>query len=158
MAADTASAAPASGDPPGPPIRKVLRMSQQLPATPRPLVSVPDMHCQLLYFTSTSLTSDGKAIVFIGDDGESHNLYAFDCATGAIRKLTSCRGGYLRSYVYFDGRPYEGFGKASVSLDADNGLAYFIEAGSSKWSISRAAPKPSRRCRRRDHRLHPRVR
>jgi len=102
-------------------------MSQQLPGTPRPLVSAPDMHCQLLYFTSTSLTSDGKAIVFIGDDGESHNLYAFDCATGAIKKLTSCRGGYLRSYVYFDGRPYEGFGKASVSLDADNGLAYFIE-------------------------------
>jgi hypothetical protein len=102
-------------------------MSQKLPGTPRPLVSSPAMQCQLLYFTSTSLTADGKTLVFIGDDGGSHNLYAFDCATGAIKKLTDCRGGYLRSYVYFDGRPYEGFGKASVSLDADNGLAYFID-------------------------------
>jgi oligogalacturonide lyase len=97
------------------------------PNTPPPLVSSSGMHCQLLYFTSTSLTADGKTIVFIGDDGQSHNLYAFDCATQAITKLTQCQGGYLRSYVYFDGRPYEGFGKASVSLDADNGLVYFID-------------------------------
>lgn len=97
------------------------------PQAPDPIVSVPGLHCQLLYFTSTSLTADGRKIVFIGDDGQSHNLYAYDCATTAVEKLTTCTGGYLRSYVYFDGRPYEGFGKASISLDPERGRVYFID-------------------------------
>jgi hypothetical protein len=33
----------------------------------------------------------------------------------------------LKSYVYFDGQPYRGFGKASVSLHAPTGTVYFIQ-------------------------------
>jgi hypothetical protein len=33
----------------------------------------------------------------------------------------------LKSYVYFDGNPYRGFGKGSVSLDPENGTTYFIQ-------------------------------
>jgi hypothetical protein len=94
------------------------------------------MHCltvdspgnnQLLYFTSPSLTTDGRTLVLISDRTGDPNLVARDLASGRERVLTMNRHGWLRSYVYFDGRPGEGLGRASVSLDAARGVVYFIE-------------------------------
>ena len=80
---------------------------------------------QLLYFTSSSLTAD--KLVYMGDEDGAPNLYCADLKGGAARQLTFRREGYLRSYVYFDGEPYKGFGKASPSLDHKNGLVYYIQ-------------------------------
>jgi len=82
---------------------------------------------QLLYFTSPSLTADDRHLVFISDRTGHPNLFTRDLATGAQRRLTANTEGFLKSYVYFDGNPYRGFGKASVSLDVHRGLVYYIE-------------------------------
>jgi len=82
---------------------------------------------QLLYFTSSSLTEDDRTVVFIREIDGNPNLWACDIATGEARQLTDNASGYLKSYVYFDGRPNEGFGKASVSLHPASGRAYFIQ-------------------------------
>jgi Tol biopolymer transport system component len=82
---------------------------------------------QLLYFTSQSLSSDDRQLVFIGTVGGNPNLFVQDLANGLTRQLTHNQAGWLKSYVYFDGHPYQGFGKASVSLDSPRGLVYFIQ-------------------------------
>ena len=82
---------------------------------------------QLLYFTSTSLTADDGTAVLIRQVDGHPNLVACDLATGTTRPLTHNASGYLKSYVYFDGRPNEGFGKASVSLDPGTGRAYYLQ-------------------------------
>jgi len=82
---------------------------------------------QLLYFTSPSLTADDRHLVFIRDCGGHPNLFAHDFASGGERQLTDNTEGFLKSYVYFDGNPYRGLGKASVSLDVHNGLVYYIQ-------------------------------
>src|SRR5438105_5546915 len=82
---------------------------------------------QLLYFTSTSMLSDDGALVLISDRTGEPNLFFLDLRSGEERQLTENREGTLMSYVYFGGTPYRGFGKASVSLDAANGVAYYIQ-------------------------------
>ena len=79
---------------------------------------------QLLYFTSTSLLCQNKGLVFISDRTGSPNLYWMDLETGEESALTAQSEGYLYSYVYFDGNPYRGLGKASVSLDAERGIVF----------------------------------
>jgi oligogalacturonide lyase len=82
---------------------------------------------QLLYFTSTSLVGDDEGLVFISDRTGDPNLFYLDFAAGEERQLTENRDGTLKSYVYFGGHPYRGFGKASVSLDARNRTAYYLQ-------------------------------
>jgi len=82
---------------------------------------------QLLYFTSTSLDADDTAIVFISDRTGDPNLFVRDLQTGKERQLTFNKGGFLKSYVYFDGHPYTGFGKASLSFDARSRQIYYIQ-------------------------------
>jgi hypothetical protein len=82
---------------------------------------------QLLYFTSSSLTADDRTIVFIREIEGHPNLWACDVASGTARPLTDNSRGYLKSYVYFDGRANEGLGKASVSLDPLSGQVYYLE-------------------------------
>lgn len=82
---------------------------------------------QLLYFTSTSLLADGSGIVFLSDHGGNPNLFFADLKGGCARQLTRNEEGFLKSYVYFSGTPYRGFGKASVALDAERGIAYYIQ-------------------------------
>lgn len=92
---------------------------------------------QLLYFTSSSLTADDRTLVFISDrdspipketDPRANvNLYALDRDSGTLRRLTSNQDGYLRSYVYFEGRPYQGLGLASPSLHAPSGDLYYLQ-------------------------------
>ena len=86
-----------------------------------------DSNEQLLYFTSTSLTGDDGRIVFISDRTGQPNLFDRDLLTGHERQLTTNTDGYLKSYVYFDGIPYCGFGKASVSFHAPSGTLFYIQ-------------------------------
>ena len=82
---------------------------------------------QLLYFTSSSLTADDRHLVFISDRTGRPNLFVRDLPTGSERQLTTNTEGVLKSYVYFNGLPYRGFGKASVSLEPRTGTAYYIQ-------------------------------
>ncbi|MEN9840703.1 MAG: hypothetical protein RL376_503, partial [Verrucomicrobiota bacterium] len=92
------------------------------------VVTAPDTgNNQLLYFTSPSLTDDGRHLVMISDRTGHPNLFVRDLGTGAERQLSHNTEGVLKSYVYFDGTPYRGFGKGSVSLDPANGTVYYIQ-------------------------------
>lgn len=82
---------------------------------------------QLLYFTSTSLLKDDRHLIFLSDSSGNPNIFMRDMQTGHERRLSQNRDGFLKSYVYFDGIPYRGFGKASVSVDVKNSLVYYIQ-------------------------------
>jgi len=82
---------------------------------------------QLLYFTCPSVTHNGRHLVFVRETEGNPNLHLLDLQTREERRLTDNREGTLKSYVYFRGRPYVGFGRASMSLDARKGLVYWIQ-------------------------------
>lgn len=82
---------------------------------------------QLLYFTSSSLTADDRWLVFISDRDGVPNLFGRDMFSGREVRLSANSAGVLKSYVYFDGIPDHGLGKASVSLDGARGLVYFLQ-------------------------------
>jgi len=100
-------------------------------ATPRTslerVTQHPEANEQLLYFTSTSLTADDRRLVFISDRTGHPNLFERHLDTGAERQLTHNAEGCLKSYVYFFGEPYRGFGRASVSLHAPSGTVYYLQ-------------------------------
>jgi hypothetical protein len=81
---------------------------------------------QLLYFTSTSLSTDDRHLVFISDRDGNPNLYTRDLVSGQERPVTAIRDGLLKSYVYFNGTAYRGFGKASVSFDPERRVLYYL--------------------------------
>lgn len=85
-----------------------------------------DCNDQLLYFTSSSLLPDDSLVIISDLIGEP-NIFHFDPKTGSRRQLSNNVDGYLHSYVYFDGQPYSGFGKASVSLHQASGTAYYLQ-------------------------------
>ena len=85
---------------------------------------------QLLYFTSTSLLADDQHVVFLSDRTGQPNIFLRDLKTGADQQLTTNKEGFLKSYVYFDGLPYRGLGRASVSLDAERGVVYYLQGRS----------------------------
>ena len=82
---------------------------------------------QLLYFTGSSLSRDDKSLFLISDRDGSPNVIVRDLATGTERTLTHNRNGVMKSYVYFDCNPGRGLSKASVCLDADRSVVYFIQ-------------------------------
>lgn len=82
---------------------------------------------QLLYFTSSSLSSDDQTLFFLSDAGGQSNIWARDLQTGEETQLSDNREGVLKSYVYFRGLPYQGLGKASISLDPQRGLVYYLQ-------------------------------
>lgn len=82
---------------------------------------------QLLYFTSTSLLKDDRHLIFLSDRTGNPNIFMRDLKTGKERQLSNNKDGILKSYVYFDGIPYKGLGKASMSLDPDKGLVYYLQ-------------------------------
>lgn len=96
-------------------------------APPERVTHHPDAHEQLLYFTSPSLTRDDESLVFISDRTGHPNLFRRELSTGREWRLSDNRDGWLKSYVYFDGTPYRGFGKASVCLHADSGRVFFLQ-------------------------------
>ena len=95
-------------------------------ATPAMVAEARGAGDQLLYFTSSSLTASDRTVVFIREIDGNPNLYSCSMDTGVVRQLTRNAAGYLKSYVYFDGRPNEGFGKASVSLHAETARVFYL--------------------------------
>lgn len=94
----------------------------------RQLVSGCDgYNTQMLYFTSSSLSIDDERIYLISDRDGHPNVWVKNLVTGEENMLTCNRDGYLKSYVYFDGAFQKGLGKASVSLDAERKIVYFIQ-------------------------------
>lgn len=91
------------------------------------LIGGPDHPAQLLYFTTPSVTADGRTLVVVRDDEGNPNLWALDLATRAARPLTTNREGVLKSYVYFRGQPNRGFSKASVSLDPVRRRVFYVQ-------------------------------
>jgi oligogalacturonide lyase len=89
-----------------------------------------DSNTQMLYFTCSSLSSDDKYIYLISDrNGGNPNIWRRNLLTGEETVLTHNQSGYLKSYVYFDGHPQRGLGKASVCLDSTGNAVYFIQDG-----------------------------
>ena len=82
---------------------------------------------QLLYFTCSSLSSDDRRLYLISDRDGHPNVYVRDLASGEEQRLTDNRNGILKSYVYFDGSPQKGLGKASVCLDNERDIIYYIQ-------------------------------
>ena len=102
-------------------------MEGTVPRTPERVTQHPTANEQLLYFTSTSLTSDDRRLVFMSDRTGHPNLFDRQLDTGAERQLTYNAEDHLKSYVYFFGEPYRGFGRASVSLHAPSGTVYYLQ-------------------------------
>jgi len=102
-------------------------MEDTAPRTPERVTQHPTANEQLLYFTSTSLTSDDRRLVFMSDRTGHPNLFDRQLDTGAERQLTYNAEDHLKSYVYFFGAPYRGFGRASVSLHAPSGTLYYLQ-------------------------------
>lgn len=86
-----------------------------------------DFQTQLLYFTCSSLSRDDRYLFLLTDRNGSPNVAVRDMQTGEERILTANTGGILKSYVYFDGSQSRGLGKASVSLDCENNVVFFIQ-------------------------------
>jgi oligogalacturonide lyase len=86
----------------------------------------PDANDQLLYFTSPSITAD-EIMVFLSDRGGHINIWARDLRSGDEWQVSDNREGFLHSYVYFDGVPRRGLGKASVCLDPTRGRVYYLQ-------------------------------
>jgi oligogalacturonide lyase len=90
-------------------------------------VTTSSSNDQLLYFTSSSLLADGSGVITISDRNGHPNLVLTDLHTRVDKGLTFNTEGSLKSYVYFDGNANRGLGKASISLDPDRGILYFIQ-------------------------------
>jgi oligogalacturonide lyase len=91
------------------------------------LTSQPGNHHHL-YFTSNSFTRDQQAIIFLSENSEeSPNLYRLSLENGEAVQLSDNIDGYLRSYVYYDGDPYRGLGKASVSYNPETNSVLYIQ-------------------------------
>ena len=83
---------------------------------------------QLLYFTCSSLSQDDRRLYLISDRDGSPNVYVRDLDGGQEKRLTDNTNGILKSYVYFDGNPGKGLGKASVCLDFYRDIIFFINS------------------------------
>lgn len=97
------------------------------PQTPVLVTTGAEANDQLLYFTSSSLSGDDDCLVFISDRSGHPNLYAKHLPDGKEVQLSANTEGTLKSYVYFNGRPHRGFGKASVSFDAAGRTLYYLQ-------------------------------
>lgn len=86
-----------------------------------------DFDTQMLYFTCSSLSADDRRIYLIRTVNGVPNVAVKDLETGEERLLTENEKGYMKAYVYFDGLPGEGLSKASVCLDSDRDIVYYIQ-------------------------------
>lgn len=104
----------------------------------------PDANEQLLYYTAPGLMADESALVFISDRTGHPNLFARDLQSGEERQLSHNENGHLKAYQYFEGRPYEGFGRPSPTFHDRTGDVYYIEGrqivatnvqGNERWRV-----------------------
>ena len=87
----------------------------------------PNANEQLLYFTSSSLLKDDSYLAFLSDRTGYPNIFARNLKSGDEIQLSKNQEGVLKSYVYFDGIPYRGISKASVSVHSPSGTIYYIQ-------------------------------
>ena len=81
---------------------------------------------QMLYFTSSSLSSDDSILYGMSNRNGYENIFSYDLKKKEFRILSDNIEGILRSYVYFSGTWNRGLGEASVSLDSGNNSIYYI--------------------------------
>lgn len=87
--------------------------------------SAPTMN-RHLYFTTPSLTEDGRWLVVLSERDEGHpNLFALDRRDGKLYRLTENHEGTLRSYVYPSSN-VTGLSKSAPVLCAKTGRIYGI--------------------------------
>lgn len=86
-----------------------------------------EYNTQLLYFTCSSMGKGDERIYMLSDRTGSPNVVVRSLSDGKERILTDNRKGILKSYVYFDGTLNEGLGKASVCLDCEREVIYYIQ-------------------------------
>jgi hypothetical protein len=86
-----------------------------------------EFNTQLLYFTCSSIGKSGENIFLISDRTGSPNVIVRNMFSGEEKILTKNEKGILKSYVYFDGTFNEGLGKASVCLDYEREIIYYIQ-------------------------------
>jgi oligogalacturonide lyase len=95
--------------------------------TIRQLTSEPGNHHHL-YFTSNSFTLDNQSIIYISEtQSDGPNLFKLNINSGEARQLTENSGGYLKSYVYYDGHYERGLGKASISYNPITNQLLYIQ-------------------------------
>lgn len=82
---------------------------------------------QLLYFTSSSLLKEDTFLAFLSDRMGFPNIFVRNLETGVEKQLSNNQEGILKSYVYFEGSPYRGISKASVSVHSPSGTIYYIQ-------------------------------
>lgn len=86
-----------------------------------------EFNTQLLYFTCSSIGKGDERIYMLSDRTGSPNVVVRSLADGKEQVLTDNRKGILKSYVYFDGTADQGLGKASVCLDCEREIIYYIQ-------------------------------
>lgn len=106
---------------------------RSIPTTPDPLTGRAvrrwtdgprkDQH---LYFTSPTITSDGRWLAIISERDGHPNVGVIDRADGSYRAVSANRDGLLRGYVYPRGGS-AGLAKGSPALHADSGRLVWIQ-------------------------------
>lgn len=92
--------------------------------TPRKITSHPQAHEQLLYFTSSSLSSDDRRMVFLSDRTGHPNIFQRDLVSGEEIQLTENEDSTLVSHIH---APRRGFGIGSMSHHSPSGNVYFVQ-------------------------------
>ncbi|MCR8630372.1 oligogalacturonate lyase family protein [Paenibacillus radicis (ex Xue et al. 2023)] len=91
------------------------------------LTSLPGNHHHL-YFTSSSFTANNRQVLFISDMVQGNpNLYKLSLEDGETVQLSDNRNGIMKSYVYYDGKAYQGLAKASPSYSAATNRLLYIQ-------------------------------
>ena len=121
--------------------------------TPKP-ESPSNANCQLLYFTTNSVTADAKVLAAItnaySDHDEGASLARIDRATGAMQPLATFAGPSMQAYPYF-ARPRStdptedylyngtvathGLNKSSSCLDPATGNLFFGWGREDGWGV-----------------------
>lgn len=81
---------------------------------------------QHLYFTSPTVTDDGRWLAIISERTGSPNVFVLDRQDGSARQVSDNRAGLLRGYVYPQGG-VRGLAKGSPALNATTGRLVWIQ-------------------------------
>jgi len=96
------------------------------PLKVRRWTSGPEMN-RHLYFTTPSMTDDGRWLVVLSERDEGHpNLFALDRHDGKLHRLTKNREGTLQGYVY-PSTNTTGLSKSAPALCAKTGRVYGVQ-------------------------------
>lgn len=98
-----------------------------------------------LYFTSPSVTRDGRYLVFLSERTGRVNLFACARSDGHIHQISDNRRGVLHSYCWPWGG-HLGLSKASPVLDEVRNRVYYIQDGTVLFSDIES-PRPTTLCR-----------